>query len=421
MSPDVPVLVVGGGPAGAVTALLLARAGWDVELVDRTRFPRGKACGECLSPGGVAALARIGLLRTILGTKPALLEGWEMGSPGSTPAVGRFGRGDAALGIERSSFDHALLRQASREGVQVREGVRVVHVDPGTAERPATAHLRHVDGTEEVRAARLLVGADGLHSRVAADIGLTLPLGSPRKASLSWRIGGSGPSRHRGRLVLGDGLTVGLAPVGPSERARWNATLVVDPRLRPGVTPVRGWPLLLEMLDDAARTGRGDGWHHGPMLLEGPWGAGSFRRPTCSAASGRVLLVGDAAGYFDPLTGQGIYRALRSAELAASFVDRHLLRRSRSGLRPADPPVLQAYARTLRRTLHPGRTLQTLVEAVVSRPRVRRPALAGLRRAPALTSALVRLTGDRPGTLLRPGTRSGQLATLLRDTHVHGR
>ena len=101
------VVVVGGGPGGSVTALLLARLGLDVLLVDRARFPRPKACGDCLSAGATALLARLGLLDRVDGAGAVRLDGWTITSPGGNAATGRFGP-HSALALERRHLDAAL-------------------------------------------------------------------------------------------------------------------------------------------------------------------------------------------------------------------------------------------------------------------------------------------------------------------------
>ncbi len=394
---DTPVMVVGGGPAGAVTGLLLARRGWEVELVDRARFPRSKACGECLNPGGVALLAELGLMESVLATSPAVMDGWDLALPGKgswrPPARGRFRGGDRALGVCRATFDAALLEEARAAGVRIREGVRVVKARPGSADEPAAVELVLPGGDRRWRTARVLVGADGLNSRIRSEVGLAGAATDPPKASLTWRIQGAGPSRHQGRLLLGPGSTVGLAPVSGPEATHWNATLVVVEEADRADLLRQGWSMM-----SAALQGIPGGWRREPRVVAGPWGSGRFRRPTEAAWTGRTLLVGDAAGYFDPLTGQGIYRALLSARLAADTIDRGLTGDTR---RNSDVEALAPYGALVFSSLRTGRWLQRAVEGVVSRSPLRRLCLSGLRHLPRATSWLIHLTGDRAGSLLR--------------------
>ncbi|TVR60440.1 MAG: hypothetical protein EA422_13820 [Gemmatimonadales bacterium] len=401
---ELDALVVGGGPSGSVTALLLARAGWQVELVDRTDFPRGKACGECLNPAGVAILRELDLLEPVLATHPAPLEGWEISPLSEGRARGRFSGPDRALGIQRRTFDHALLEAARTAGVRVRTGTTLVEADPGGRGEPARVLLRGPAGQQERRRSRILIGADGLRSRVARAIGLALPPRGPTRASLTWRVAARGPSRRRGRLLLGRGCTVGFAPVGDPQGTLWNLTLVLTGSDRTGELKGSGWARAIESLGDG-----GIVWSEPPEIVDGPWGSGSFHRPVRGVVRGRTLLVGDAAGYFDPLTGQGIFRALRSACLAADSLthgDSHRLpdhvdSADRSiRLHPGDMSRLEQYASTLDHGLRWSRRLQKTIDWTLALEPARRVSLSALRTLPGVASALIRLTGDRPRTLL---------------------
>src|SRR5256885_9468328 len=147
-------IVVGGGPAGSATALLLARAGASVLLLDRARFPRHKACSEYLSPATTPILERLGVLAAVERAAHAQLYGMTVVAPSGAAVSGRFAadHGHApprpySLAVSRAIFDLTLLRAAAREGADVREGTTVEDlvwdrgavaggvVRPGTVER----------------------------------------------------------------------------------------------------------------------------------------------------------------------------------------------------------------------------------------------------------------------------------------------
>ncbi|TVP57973.1 MAG: hypothetical protein EA351_04780, partial [Gemmatimonadales bacterium] len=371
------------------------------------RFPREKACGECLNPGGVAALERLGLLETVLGTQPVELRGWRLRTPEGPSAVGRFGPGVGhALGIRRGAFDHALLDRARAGGVTVLEGFQLQGLELG-AGLPVVRGREVGSGNVWEMRPRIVVGADGLRSMVARLAGARARPARRVKASLSWHLEGPYPDEPLGRLLLGGPFTSGLAPVANSvihatdgsvsEGSTWSHTVVVDPR-----------HYAARLRSDAEGLGR-DALNallpeHADRFapLGPPRASGPFDSPVRWAGRGRVVLVGDAAGYYDPLTGQGIYRALRSAELAAPLLRRGL---NSPGSLPA---MMQQYDRSIRRAFTPGRRIQRILDRALESPRLRRFGVGILSRRPAGADTLVGITGDRlpPRALLTPSAWS---------------
>ena len=393
---------MGGGPAGSTVAGLLARHGRDVLLVDRAAFPRPKPCGECLNPGAVDLLDRMGLLGAVRSLDPTPLTGWELRTAAGRGADGDFPDGRTGLAVSRLRLDTALLDQARRRGVRVREGWRVTRVEPARGMHPGPrVRLRGPDGRVEELRPRLLLGADGLRSTVARSVGAVARAPRLRKLSLTAHLRVEAPRpRSRGRLVLGEHGTVGLAPLGG---ALFNATVVVDPDRSGGAIAGRAAAFHRERVETAV-----PGWAGRTELAGGPWATGPFDVPVHRPWAPGVLLLGDAAGYFDPLTGQGVYRALRSAALAAATAEDVLALDRRVEDGPGD-----RYGAALRRAFGPGRVLQRAIETVVSKSWLREPAFAVMARTPATVDALIARTGDlRPtGPPARPLPGTPSLAT----------
>lgn len=388
MTPPLPrapeVLVVGAGPAGSTLAGLLARTGRDVLLVDRAVFPRPKPCGECLNPGAVAALGRLGLLNRVRALDPARLDGWTVeGRLASASAA--FGGGLHGLGMARERLDAALVEAAVARGARLREGVRLEAVEAAGPDGRPRARLRPADGPPVELRPRMVVGADGLRSRVARALGLAAREPGPGRLSLTCRVRGVPAGAWsqeggglRGRLSVHGGVTLGLAPVdGPASAG--NATVVVAARRHGRAVAGRARSFAAEVL--RSRLPGAD-----VEVVDGPWASGPFRQPVRRRWAPGVVLVGDAAGYFDPFTGQGIYRALRSAELAAEAAEAFLEA-------PGSPAPLAAYDAAWAAEVASGRRLQAAVDGIMARGWIREPALAAVAGA-GLLRRIIRVTGD---------------------------
>jgi flavin-dependent dehydrogenase len=375
-------IVVGGGPAGSTSAALLAADGWRVLVIDRAHFPRRKPCAECINPAGVAALRRLGALERVMEAGPARLDGWRIASDGGPSFLGRFHGGVHGIALPRQTLDAILLDHARDAGAQVREGAKVTDLLRDNEERVRGV----VAGGEEI-ASRIVVGADGLRSVVLRRLGLLARAPRLRKLALTAHVrgmpdmDGCGQVRARGRGCVGvaevGGGVANVTVVVPAEQAHevgGHADAYFDAALR--------------------ECGFADAARVDDVLATGP-----FDCPVRSAVADGALLVGDAAGYYDPFTGQGIYRALRGAELAAETIG--------AALRAGDTSAaaLMPYERARRRAFGPGERLQHVVEAFVSRPRLLRWAASRFDRRPQLADAIIQATGDvHPvRSLLRPG------------------
>lgn len=390
------VAIVGAGPAGSTLALLLARHDVPVTLLDRAEWPRPKPCGDCLSAESGALLGRLGLLADVEAAGPARLEGWRIVAPGGHAFAARFDELDdplsCALALRRVHLDAILLDAARRAGADVRTGHTVSAIESGPAPR---IDGRGPDGPFTLGAA-LVVGADGLRSIVARRLAGPRRRARVRKVSLTAHIRDVSLPDALGEMHLATDLCAGLAPAGGGV---YNLTLVADSDRfgRAIARDARGFftdavprfPLLPDRLRRTDLTG--DDVH---LLASGP-----FDVPVRNVTGPGWALVGDAAGYFDPFTGQGIFQALRGAELLAEAVLAAL----------AAPRHTEAafarYARAHRRLTGPTRLLQHVIDAVLRSPARADRVIHRLARAPRVAGALLAATADArpPSSLLSPG------------------
>jgi geranylgeranyl reductase family protein len=307
------VAVVGAGPAGSVTAYRLSRAGARVLLIDKQRFPRDKPCGGGLTLRAVRELP--------FSVEPVVED--VVTRVECRFRYGRsFERGSRTLCLmtQRRRLDAFLVEHAVEAGVEFRDGARV--------ELESEERLR-VDGTPvEVRA---LVGADGANGRTAR----TLDLGGEivHGVALEGNVldADVDKQRYAGRMVIELGVVPGgyawVFPKGDHVNVGVGGWSSVGPRAREH---------LLTLCErhgiDPARVEQKRG-HRLPM-----------RRPGTRLARGRVLLVGDAGGLIDPVSGDGIYEAFVSARLASEAIGDLLSGRVAS---------LDSYPLAVRRALDP--------------------------------------------------------------------
>jgi geranylgeranyl reductase family protein len=314
---DCEVLVVGAGPAGSALAAALAGRGRDVLLLEARAHPRPKACAEYASPRIVEELHRLGLPQEALRADALPLAGMRV-IRGDDAVDVRYhdANGErSAWGLERTRFDATLAAHAVASGARLMERTGFVDVGwrggvGGIGGRVVRATLRTPDGRRGVRC-RWLIGADGARSRVSQRIGVERGVGMPRRLGLVAHYEGVADLVEHGEMHVGRGWYVGLAPLA-GDRLNVGMALPLDGDRRPAeerfAAGIDGIPAVAERLRGRARLT--------PILGASPIGH-RVRR----AAGRGWMLVGDAAGFIDPFTGEGIYRALRSARAAAEALE----------------------------------------------------------------------------------------------------
>jgi len=398
-------VVVGAGPAGATTALLLARAGASVLLIDRARFPRDKACSEYLSPATTEILARLDrdVLAEVESAAHAKLYGMKVVAPSGAAMCGRFRGGPRpySFALPRTAFDTMLLTAARRAGAHVCEATTVENLVWGKG-AVAGVVARSSNGQRATHNARIVVGADGLRSVVARRLGLVRS-SPPRRVAFAAHVTDVAGIDGVGELHVSGRGYVGLGPVGGGVTTVALvlplATVRKERRdLRSGFfTELEKFPGLAGRFDPR-RLAR-------DVLVTGPFAQWSR---TAAAPGGGALLVGDAADFFDPFTGQGIYSAMRGAELAAACLIPAL---ARGVGEPIPPAALRPYLLARRRAFFGKWLLERLIGIGVGWPALTNRVVRRLAGRPDLADLLVSATGNIVPA--RAVLRAGVLAQFL--------
>jgi flavin-dependent dehydrogenase len=379
------VVVVGAGPAGAATAILLAEHGLDVVVVDRAA-PRPKICGEYLSPEAGRILDRLGVLKTVDAAGAVPLAGMRITAPdgsviaGTYRAVGAYRPyRDHAMGVGRGTLDGVLAERLRALPIDLRQGVRVTDVLREDRRVVGVVALDAAGAPLTLRA-RLVIGADGRASVVAHRLGCREPHRLRRMALVTYVAGVDG-CRDHGEIFVDPPDYAILNPLAPD---RVNLSLVVPlAHAAPWASRldaffdarVRQLPHLARRLAGARRVA--------PIRALGPL-AFTVRPPRL----GGVLLVGDAAGFYDPFTGEGIFTALRGGELAAET--------AAAALRTGDlsAAALAPYARARRAAFADKARVTRALQLVIAHRRLANLAARALARRPALLDTLLGVIGD---------------------------
>jgi flavin-dependent dehydrogenase len=393
------VLIVGGGPAGALVGIHLARAGIEVSLVERSPAYRWHACGVFSSPVTLGPLRAAGLTELELAAIARPIPAMRLETPGGANVRLTYGAeagaraGTAtAVGFDRSALDPRLLELARAAGVDVRPGVTAASLDIDARGVGAVA-LRTPEGASIVRP-RVVVGADGIRSVVSRAAGVARDAWLPARVGLTHhRADTRGDSVVDARMRLLGGGYVGVAPV-PGDR------------VNVGIVLGRGWTDLLretgaEGLVDrivagippaADDPGAWRAVHPGDGATERVAGVAPLGGRVTRRAGPGWLVVGDAAGFLDPFTGEGLHRALVSAELGAAAILAALRRGGAGhGVVSAGFP---AYERAMQRRFAAKDAVSWLVQLFLARPALFEYAARRLAARPSVRATMGLVMGD---------------------------
>jgi flavin-dependent dehydrogenase len=379
-----PAVVVGTGPAGALAARELARRGAGVLLVDRATFPRAKVCGCCLNAGALATLAAAGL--------PGLVERCGGRPLGEVRLAARGCAARLALpggrALSREVFDAALVREAIRAGAAFLPGTEAAL---GAVEGSARVVLLRQQERQTAVAAGVVLAADGLGGRLAAT-------GDPPRThtQLAWGV----PPTRKLRVDtkdrasrIGAGVIAATAPSFFSENVIYLACsrggYVGLVRLEDGRLDVAA-----AFDRETVRSAGGPGsaaarvlaevsWPAVPGLPELPWrGTPPLTRQAARLAGERLFVLGDAAGYVEPFTGEGMAWALAGAVAVAPLAVR--------AAHCWEPGLAVAWEKVYRRTIARRQTVCRLVAKVLRHPGLVRGIIHLLAWLPGLAAPVLR-------------------------------
>jgi len=345
------VAIVGGGPAGATCAAFCATAGLRTLVLERENFPREKVCGDCINPGCWPVLAKLEVAEQIQNSPRGALDAVEfIAINGKKLRVELPPGNQSEIAIKRSIFDHLLLNRARTLGAEVREETTLIGLDRRSAEN------WKLDIVREALLARVVVGADGRNSTVARLRNL-LPRLERERVALQAHI--PLPRNFGDRIVL-QFLPEGYSGQAPVNNRELNLCLVGTP---PTISSLRTW---------AERNFN--------LAADQPWRTITpLTRDPVSVAHKDLFFVGDAARVVEPFTGEGIYYALRSGELAARAITKIIRGEDRQS-------IAQEFAHA-HRAMYRGRLwINRLARAAVLSPRIASALLA----SPLVNRAILR-------------------------------
>ncbi len=314
------VAVVGAGPSGTSTAITLAKCGYRVAVVDRATFPRDKLCGDFVNPINWRVFEDLNVDRDILDRQHSKVSTFRLTAADGAEAASRLPAEGAAhrygLGLRRYHLDDVLVKRAKKDGVTVIEGGRVNGIG-----KDKTSWSLKIDGpgTVGTLGAKILVGADGRNSGVARRLGVALNLPKGR-SSVGFEIQVSGIRGFDGSVEIHQ-FPGGYAGMVRVDKDTVNLCFTINRNLlRESVSfatlrnrYLNGSPFLEDILSNAEPCG--DLRSVSPVYF-----------PPRKCFGDGFVLVGDAARVTEPVTGEGIYLALRSGQLAAETIDAALRR-----------------------------------------------------------------------------------------------
>ncbi|HEY3174894.1 MAG TPA: NAD(P)/FAD-dependent oxidoreductase [Candidatus Polarisedimenticolia bacterium] len=384
----VDVAIVGAGPAGSAAALALRRAGYSVALLEKARFPRDKICGDFLTPGSVGLLKEIGG-GEVETEAPCTLRGMRMTYEGHE-ILSEFPGARHGWSLSRRKLDFVLARRAVAAGADLIEEFRATEFgsDPETGGRWVEGS--YPDGARRRFRARLLLEAGGRHGLIGRRLGWRVDDTRLIRYALWSNMEGVRGLGERGEMhVFADGY-VGVAALDRSAGLA-NVTMALTPgRMARARGHVRE-----SFLDLLARHPVMGPRCRNARLVTSVRGMGPLACRARRLAADRIAMLGDAGGFVDPFTGEGVFVALSGARMLARAV-------AREGLESA--AALASYEREFHSAFGSKFQLCRLLQVVIARPWLARRVARALASRKDLADRMVGTTGDLlpPSSVLNP-------------------
>ena len=377
------VIIVGAGPAGSVAAAVLARAGARVRLLDRATFPRDKLCGDTVNPGTLAVLRRLGLSQPI-DDRGLRVDGMRVTGPRGVTVEGRYPDGLHGRALVRSDMDWALLQLAIDAGARFEPSapVRRAIVEESGGARSVGGVVVGLSGREREIRAPVTVAADGRRSTLAFGLGLARHPPRPRRWAIGAYYENAGGMSSLGEMHVRRGRYIGVAAV-PGGIANVCLVKPFDAPLHkkppdPFFTALlaaelAGDPLLRDRFADA-------------RLVQPPVVLGPLAVEVSPTDIRGLLLAGDAAGFIDPMTGDGLRFAVQGGVLAAEA--------ALQGLTEGWNEVHQRLNKARHREFAPKWRFNRALRALVASSRGTEVAGIGARLAPGMLRRIIATAGD---------------------------
>lgn len=379
------VIVIGGGPAGSATAMFLARSGYKVVLLDQATFPRDKVCGEFISPAADAILEDLGVLSEIEALSPVRLNGVAISSYEMTgfavdyPPLPGTTRPMTSLSLPRFALDRLMIERVQQAGVAVKEAHKVT--DFIVEEGRVTGVRGRCDSKTPIEfRASVVVDAGGRNGISLRRFDLKKKSQGSSKIALAahWTV--PHPLENYCSMHISHPGYTGIASTGENQV---NVVLVVDKKSIQGekdlhefyVRTVLKNPLRRKLLDQGE-------------VAEKVRSVDSLGFSVRPPSVGGLVLVGDASGFIDPFTGEGIYLSLRSAQIAAKVIDDCIKRKDFS------VNALAVYERRRKKEFNKKFLLSKILQYLIYNPPLCNRVIQTLAKNPDQAATLVGVIGD---------------------------